>query len=198
MAKHFQGWEWLDGRRKIVTSQNGEDGLIEAIFEKIGTTNRWCFEVGASDGKTLSNTWALREQGWSSVQIEGNIGQFSRLNQEHGKRCSCVHATIGRDDLDGILDTYAVPDDLDFGVVDIDGQDYHVWDGLVRHRPRVILIEADNPSSINDFYVPPLGNNAQGQAKAGSLLALGESKGYTCVFHLAWNLFFVRNDVLSC
>ena len=32
-------------RAKNVYSQYGEDGVIEAIFERIGTNNKWCLEV---------------------------------------------------------------------------------------------------------------------------------------------------------
>lgn len=54
-----------------LTSQTGEDGIIAGILERIGTRNRWCFEVGAADGQRLSNTWALFRDGWQCVFCEG-------------------------------------------------------------------------------------------------------------------------------
>jgi hypothetical protein len=42
-----------------VTSQNGEDGIIEKLLELIGATNEWVVEIGAWDGKHLSNSWNL-------------------------------------------------------------------------------------------------------------------------------------------
>ena len=36
---------------KNIYSQHGEDGLIEAIFERIRTENQWAFECGAADGR---------------------------------------------------------------------------------------------------------------------------------------------------
>ncbi len=32
-------------------SQNGEDGILEWIFDRFGTTSRWLVEIGASDGE---------------------------------------------------------------------------------------------------------------------------------------------------
>ena len=53
--------EALQGKGINITSQFGEDGFISAALKHIGITNRWCFEVGAGDGKWLSNTWSLRQ-----------------------------------------------------------------------------------------------------------------------------------------
>ena len=44
--------------KKHIFSQNGEDGIIEKIFEVIDVEHRTCFEVGAGDGIRFSNTVA--------------------------------------------------------------------------------------------------------------------------------------------
>ena len=41
---------YLDVVRRNVTSQAGEDGLIQRIFSMIGAANKWCVEFGAWDG----------------------------------------------------------------------------------------------------------------------------------------------------
>jgi hypothetical protein len=69
----------LQGRWGNEYSQFGEDGLVEAVFELIGTTNKWCFEVGAADGVFYSNTKRLRDQGWSAVLIEKEHAEFAKL-----------------------------------------------------------------------------------------------------------------------
>jgi hypothetical protein len=38
-----------------VTSQDGEDGIIEHVFSRIPPVSRVCVEFGAWDGKHLSN-----------------------------------------------------------------------------------------------------------------------------------------------
>jgi len=45
--------------KKNVTSQWGEDGIIEEIFRRIGMGGKFCIEIGAWNGKYLSNTWNL-------------------------------------------------------------------------------------------------------------------------------------------
>ena len=71
---------FLDGSAANQYSQFGEDGLIDELFDVIGTTNRWSFEVGASDGRKYSNTKVLREQGWSAVLMEGDGKHLGALN----------------------------------------------------------------------------------------------------------------------
>src|SRR5438132_5987502 len=120
--------EFLRGKARNVTSQFGEDGLIAATFEKIGTKNKWCFEVGAGDGVNLSNTKVLRDAGWTAVLVEADPRLVGKMRDSGEHRWVLCH--IGPDSLDWILQGYAVPKDLDLGVIDIDGQDYHVFAGL--------------------------------------------------------------------
>ena len=44
-----------------VHSQNGEDGVIAEILDRLPELDRWCVEFGAWDGVHLSNTRHLIE-----------------------------------------------------------------------------------------------------------------------------------------
>ena len=46
--------QWLNEFAKNVTSQHGEDGIIEKALEIIGENNKWCVEFGSWDGKNLN------------------------------------------------------------------------------------------------------------------------------------------------
>ena len=63
------GLRHLEASRRDVTSQNGEDGVISALFEAIGAGSRTAVEFGAWDGKHYSNTWNLLEnEQWHGVK----------------------------------------------------------------------------------------------------------------------------------
>lgn len=49
----------MQKQEKRVFSQNGEDGIIEAIFARIGEGNKFFVEFGVQDGKEC-NTHNLR------------------------------------------------------------------------------------------------------------------------------------------
>src|SRR5215207_1744431 len=52
-------------------SQNGEDGVIEEIFARIGTTTRHAIEIGAADGEE-NCTRSLVESGWTAHWVEAD------------------------------------------------------------------------------------------------------------------------------
>lgn len=184
--------KWLDGRQRNDTSQFGEDGLIEAVLERIGETNRWCFEVGAADGLFFSNTKRLRDAGWTSVLIEAGQEQFAKLRQLANGKTIVVNERINYGSLDRILGELHAPEDLDFGVIDIDGQDYWAWDGMKLFQPRVMLVEFmyDLPDPA---FVPP--ENGEGQAGLEAIIELGRQKGYTPLAGTYCNVLFARKDV---
>lgn len=71
--------ERLIDRTKNKYSQNGEDGIIETIFQTIPITNRTCCEFGAWDGIHLSNCRKLIEEGWTATMIEGDALRYEDL-----------------------------------------------------------------------------------------------------------------------
>lgn len=189
--------EFLAGRGANATSQFGCDGLIEACLEKFGATNRWCFEVGANDGLFFSNTHRLRCDGWNAVLIESDPFAFGRLCDQRSSQVFCIHEKIGPASLDRILADCGAPKNLDLGVIDIDGQDYWAWNGLINYRPRLMLVEfdygTDGPEGMGN-WIPRIGG--EGQATFQAMKLLGESKGYTALAKTTVNLLFVLTELL--
>lgn len=67
-------------------SQNNEQEIILNYFkDEIGTV----LDIGANDGKTLSNSYALIERGWNGLLVEASPKAFERL--------TCVHCVPDRE-----------------------------------------------------------------------------------------------------
>lgn len=186
---------WLAGRARNRYSQFGEDGIIEAIFEKIGAANRWCVECGAVDGLFFSNTRKLIEEGWNSLQIEGDPKQAEKLaeryeNWDHDDGDVYVVQQYVTD-FEDIFPGFLVPRDLDLLVIDVDGQDYHLWNRLLNYQPRVVVCEFD-PAADADF-IPEIGG--PGLSGVNAIIKLGVGKLYTPVCKTWCNVVFVRNDL---
>ena len=177
--------EWLTGKGANTYTQFGEDGLIAAAIERIGETNRHCFEIGAADGVFFSNTLRLRQQGWYAVLIEGDDQLFEKLNNVYGEQSKCIHAWIS--DLDRVLLDTDIDWQPDLGVIDIDGKDFWMWHHLQAIRPRIMLVEISTVNNTDP--APPKGGS--GQAGLDSIRALGEAKGYTLVAHTHCNALFI-------
>lgn len=182
---------FLAGRAANYTSQFGEDGLIEASIEEFGAVNRWCFEVGAADGLFFSNTARLRERRWSTILIEGDAERYEKLRELQNEHVWTVPKRIGPKSLDQILAACGAPEYLDFGVIDIDGQDWWIWDGLRDFRPRLMLVEFAYGSESMAAEVPGL--DGDGQASYEAILKLGRDKGYEALAKTHCNLLFAEN-----
>ena len=66
-----------------VYSQNDEDGIIEEIFNRIGTTSRTFIEFGVENGLE-NNTLKLLLEGWRGLWIEGSEVYVQEINQKFG------------------------------------------------------------------------------------------------------------------
>mgnify|MGYP001575715064 CR=1 FL=1 len=213
-------FDWLIARAYNRYSQYGEDGAFEAIFEKISTTNRWCIECGAGDGIRYSNTRKLIEEGWSAVLIEKDRAVHAELakniqalglvqryafneNYWHFVReaadqqqvwvVQCEAQASGAYSLDAILATCGCPNEPDLMVIDVDGPDYYLWNGLLHYQPRVVLCEYD-PFQPPEFIPPPEG---PGQAGSQAIRSVAYSKHMRQVAQIGVNLLFVRAPLMQ-
>lgn len=179
----------LNAFEQCYYSQNGEDGIIQAIFQTIGTTNQWSVEFGihANEGNTIY----LSKQSWTCLWMDGE-GDNVTIQREH----------ITAENIESLFAKYHVPQEFDLLSIDLDLNDYWVWKAVVNYSPRVVVIEYNASIPITEkkmvMYDPEGiwdGTNYFG----ASLLAmdsLGKTKGYTLVAcdSKGVNAFFVRND----
>lgn len=194
---------WLNEFRFNVTSQSGEDGILEKIFELIPSRNNWCVEFGAWDGKHFSNTYnLLQNKNWKGILIEANRKKFKELTNTYRNKNSVylINKYVdydGKDSLDNILKDYKIPLDLDLLSIDIDGNDYHVWNSIKKYRPKVIVIEF-NPTIPNDVeFVQKKDFNINHGASILSLVNLGKEKGYELICSTVSNLLFITKEYFS-
>jgi hypothetical protein len=192
----FKGAEWLEGKARCDYSQFGEDGLIEACFERFGALNNWAFEVGAGDGATLSNTKRLVKLGWSVLWIEQDEQYREALLKNSSPATQVVIAEITPYNVDEILMRAKAPIDLDFASIDIDGQDFWVWAAMRIFQPRIVCIEYS--PYVGPNHLPGLGEDGRvGKNQAGlkRIMDLGFAKGYRPLCKTNVNVIWARRDL---
>jgi len=191
---------WLLDFKANVFSQAGEDGVLAKILATLPKRDAWCVEFGAWDGEHLSNVCNLtRNAGYSGVLIECDPERFAALQQKYAGNAKLITLNRmvgyeGPDRLDAILGGTPIPKDFDLLSIDIDGNDYHVWEALTAYRPKVVCIEFNPtiPTEV-DFVQPPDPRLNQG-ASVSALARLAQSKGYELVSVLEFNALFVRAE----
>ncbi len=71
-----------------MNSQNNEEQVIIDYFK--GQTGTF-IDIGANDGKTFSNTYALSNIGWCGILIEPSPRAFAKLKQQYEDTKGCFY-----------------------------------------------------------------------------------------------------------
>lgn len=178
-------------------SQFGEDGIIQKIFEIMGTKSKIVVEFGAWDGFHFSNTAALwsRDLSWKRILIEGDPERFKELKRNTASyNCLAINAWVGitqEDCLETILKKHDITETIDLLSIDIDGNDYHIFESLKKIRPRLIIVEYNPTIPVwYDVYAPYSKDNNFGQSVA-ALNRVAEKKGYKLIALTITNAFYV-------
>jgi hypothetical protein len=195
-----------------MTSQNGEDGIIAEIFHRIGTTNRYFVEFGASYG-VENNTACLLRLGWGGLWMDASAPAVEAVKKKTFPReiesgqLTMLETFITAENIEDLFRQGKVPEEFDLLSIDIDRNDYYVWEKITHYRPRVVIVEYNAVIPPTTSWVVPydakaFGFNSFGNGNGASLKALeelGAKKGYSLVGCdlCGVNAFFVRNDLLG-
>ncbi|MBT8045672.1 MAG: hypothetical protein KJN67_00770 [Pontiella sp.] len=192
-----------------VYSQNEEDGIIIEIFNRIGTTNKTFVEFGSGDGLE-NNTYALLFQDWNGLWIDGSPKNIRKIREGlpttiDSGQLEVVESFITKDNINDLISPHIQEKEIDLLSVDIDGNDYFVWDAITCIEPRVLIME------YNARFVPPIrycmaydpkhmwNYTDHGGVSLKFIEEKAAAKGYSlvgCSLSGA-NAFFVRNDLLA-
>ena len=188
-----------------VFSQNGEDGVIAELARRVGAPGRFFVEFGIGPGLEGNCVFLAQVLGWSGLFIEPDGEAHGALEHRFrghpGVRTELAGVTP--ENVEELFESHGVPPEPDVLSIDVDGNDYWIWEALESFRPRIVVIEYNASLDHSRRLVQPLdpdslydGTDFYG-ASLGALRALGESKGYRLAHtDLAGvNAFFVRADL---
>lgn len=180
-------------------SRLNEEAVIRELFERHGIRHKNYVDIGAGNGTTWSNTYALLKSGWTGMAIEPDMAKVQELRKNYeGLACIIIDQAATPDNISRL--TSVVPKDFDFLSLDIDGYDHWVLYALMESefRPSVICLEINptvpppfkfslgyNPNykwGVNDFF-------GQSLSAAYGLL---EKNGYVLYALCADNAIFTR------
>ncbi len=187
-------------------SQGGEDGILAEIFRRIGTTNRRFVEFGVGDGLE-NNTALLLQLGWGGAWLEGDARSVRRIQREFAAPIAANQLRLAQtfvqpDTVEAAFLGAEVPGAFDLLSIDIDGNDFWVWQAIERFRPRVVAIEYNAVYGADVDWVMAFDpqHRWNGSTRHGASLAalarLARDKGYTLVgcSLSGVNAFFIADE----
>jgi hypothetical protein len=189
-----------------VYSQHDEDGILEEIFRRVGVTNRFFVEFGVGDGMENCTLYRLL-QGWNGAWIECSPLCFEAIQHRMGflinsGQLRAKYSFITAENIEHLFAELNVPAEFDLLSIDIDGNDYWVWNAIGQYRPRVVVIEYNASFQRTVACTVPYAptaiwdrSNYYG-ASLKALELLGAQKAYRLVGcnYTGVSAFFVRED----
>ncbi|APB33391.1 hypothetical protein GlitD10_1071 [Gloeomargarita lithophora Alchichica-D10] len=103
----------------------------------------------------------------------------------------------GENSLDSIFIQTPVPKDFDLISIDVDGNDWHIWDSLQTYRPKLVLIEFNPTIPHQVEFVQPRDMSVNQGSSLAALIHLARKKGYELIATTITNAFFVDKKYFS-
>lgn len=193
-----------------VFSQWGEDGIIQFLTRRVAIENKIFVEFGVQDYLESNTRFLVAKDNWTGLVIDGspeNVEKIRRseLYWRHTLLAECQFVTS--ENINAIIRAAGISGDIGLLSVDIDGNDYWVWQAIDIVMPRIVIAEynarfgADRAVSVP--YDPQFVREQAHYsmiyygASLAALARLGDAKGYALVGcnSAGNNAFFVREDV---
>lgn len=195
-----------------VYSQWGEDGIIDYLTSVIPILNRSFVEFGVETYVEANTLFLLKHRNWCGLVIDGsqeNIQSIVRGSTYWKYDLQAICSFITRDNINQLILDSGLKGDVGILSVDIDGNDYWIWQAIECISPRIVIAEYNSvfgpkakvsvPYDPGFIRVEKHGSKLYYGASISALDFLAQEKGYRLVAgnSAGNNVFFVRQDCLT-
>ncbi|HEX8294913.1 MAG TPA: hypothetical protein VF593_01320 [Chthoniobacteraceae bacterium] len=194
-----------------VYSQWGEDGIIQHLLQHVPVKRRLFVEFGVEDYTEANTRFLLVNNDWAGLVLDGdaaNVGAIRRGDIYWRHNLKAVQAFITRENINDLLQSNGVAGEIGLLSIDIDGNDYWVWEACTAVDPAIVVVEYNSRFGMSRAVTVPydpgfVRSEAHHScsyygASLAALVALGKRKGFAFVGsnRAGNNAFFVRRDLL--
>lgn len=129
-----------------------EDKIIKKYTKQFTNIQKYCVDIGASDGINMSNTHQLFKSKWKGLAVECDQDKFYKLADSFKNfDVDLAKTFVTPDNVLNMFESFDVPKDFGLLSLDIDGYDYYVLEKILEeYKPSIICAE------INEKIPPPI------------------------------------------
>jgi hypothetical protein len=194
-----------------IFSQFEEDGILLAIFATIGAKTRKFIDIGAGDGIDSNCANLALNFGWDGLFIDGNPVNISKGREFYNNHPDTwaysprfVEAMVTRENINDLILKADFSGEIDLLSIDIDGNDYWIWDAITCIEPKVVIIETHIEFGLKSIVVPyeaayhyPGKHPQYHGASPVAMKKLAEKKGYRLVGsnNYGFNTIYIFKDL---
>lgn len=192
-------------------SQFEEDGLLLFVLSMIDNVQPVFFEFGSDDGINSNSANLHFNHDWTGLFIDANSKAiergryfFKKYGNKKVKTPVFLESLITRENINELILSGGLKGEIGLLSIDIDGNDYWVWEAIHVISPQVVIIETHNEFGLNDIVVPydanyvyPGKHPDYHGASPVAMTNLAKSKGYRLVGcnELGFNFIFVKDGL---
>ncbi|MBE0654342.1 MAG: hypothetical protein IH594_11125, partial [Bacteroidales bacterium] len=194
-----------------VFSQFEEDGKLLFLFSVIGMDVNTFVEIGSDDGVNSNSANLYFNFGWHGLFIDANSASIKRGKRFFSKYPhpwfyppEFVCSRVSRENINEIITTAGISGEIGLLSIDIDGNDYWIWDAIHCIDPRVVIIETHNEFGLRNIVVPydpdyffPGKHPLYHGASPVAMNKLANRKGYRLAGanQYGFNFIFIKNGL---
>jgi hypothetical protein len=192
-----------------VFSQWGDDGIIQYLVHHLEIEPQTFIEFGVQNYRESNTRFLLMNNNWTGLVIDGCREYIDYITKDdiywrHDLTAVC--AFIDRENINKIFVGNGFEGKIGILSIDIDGNDYWIWDAIDAVEPVLVIIEYNSffgdQYAITIPYDPKFDrtqahySNLYWGASLKALCLLAEKKGYEFVGSNSNgnNAYFVRKD----
>ncbi|MCI5057619.1 MAG: hypothetical protein MRY83_16010 [Flavobacteriales bacterium] len=195
-----------------VFSQWGDDGIIQYLIRHLNLSDESFIEFGVEDYSESNTKFLLMNNNWRGLIIDGSTKYMERVrsNRIYWKYdLTAVDSFITKENINDIFKQNGFAGKLGILSIDIDGNDYWVWECIDSVDPDIVITEYNSvfgdklaisvPYSADFVRSNHHHSGLYWGASANALLTLANQKGYALVAgnQNGNNLFFVKKELLN-
>jgi hypothetical protein len=195
-----------------VFSQWGEDGIIQYIISQVTIPNKIFIEFGVENYTEANTRFLLFNNNWRGLVIDGSKQNIRFIKKDFiywKYDLTAYHNFITAENINSQIAGFTNCSDIGLLSIDIDGNDYWVWEAIEAVNPRIVICEYNavlgDTEKVAVPYTPYFEqskahySNLYYGASLPALCYLAEKKGYDFIGTASTgvNAFFIRKDISS-
>ena len=195
-----------------VFSQWGDDGIIQYLINRLDIKSKYFVEFGVENYTEANTRFLLINNNWGGLIMDGskaNIDEVKNSEIYWKYDLKALDVFITTDNINKLIVENETPEDLGILSIDIDGNDYWIWENIDTINPIIVIAEYNSVFGIDKpWSVPYQADFVRTEAHFSnlyfgcsllSLCDLANKKGYYFVGCNAAgnNSYFIRKDKIG-
>ena len=212
LAKDSKAVQSIKDAEFKVFSQFGDDGIIQFLINRLSLVDHSFVEFGVESYEESNTRFLLLNNNWRGLVIDGSEQHIDYIRKDPiywRHNLTAVSSFITTENINHLLSSNGFADKIGLLSIDIDGNDYWVWQAITATEADIVVIEYNSlfgkdraitvPYKADFVRTAAHYSNLYFGASLLALCDLGKTKGYTFIGcnQAGLNAYFVKDHLVG-